>query len=96
MFLPARVFPGHGFAHLRAVEARQQPPVGGAAVVHLADLGQAAEVSVHGDVVAPAEARDDDLVVQVTLPVHRHPGVARSTRPYWGRHQLSGQRNGQL
>lgn len=56
--------------YLRAVEARQQPLVGGAAVVHLSDLGQAVEVSVHRDVIALAEARDDDLIMQVTLFVH--------------------------
>lgn len=56
--------------YLRAVEAHQQPLVGGAAVIHLSDLGQAVEVSVHGDVIGLAETRHDDLVMQVTLFIH--------------------------
>lgn len=83
-------------AYLRSVEARQQPLVRGAAVVYLSDLSQAVEVGAHGEVVGPAEARDHDLVVQVTLFVHRHPGVARSTAPHRWRHKVAGQRGRQL
>lgn len=82
--------------YLGAVEARQQPLVGGAAVVDFSDLGQAVKVHVHSEVVGPAEARDDDLIVQVTLTVHRDPGMARGTRSHrWG-HKVAGQRNGQF
>lgn len=56
--------------YLRAVEARQQLLVGGAAVVHLSDLSQPVEVGVYGEVVGLAEARNDDLIMQVTLFIH--------------------------
>lgn len=82
--------------YLGAVEARQQPLVGSAAVVNFSNLGQPVEVHVHGEVVGSAQAPDDDLVMQVTLAVHRHPGVARGARPHRRRHKLAGQRNRQL
>lgn len=56
--------------YLRAVEARQQPLVSGAAVVYLSDLSQSVEVGVHSEVVGLAEARNNDLIMQVTLFVH--------------------------
>lgn len=68
----------------------------GVAVVQLSDFGQPVEVRVHREVLALAEARDDDLVMEVTLFVHRHPGVARSAGSYRWRHEVSGQRSGQL
>lgn len=67
------MFHGHRFCtctYLGAVEARQQPLVGDAAVVHLSNLGQAVKVSIHADVIVLAEARHDDLIMQVTLFVH--------------------------
>lgn len=82
--------------YLGAVEARQQPLVGGAAVVNFPDLGQPVEVHVHGEVVGSAQAPDDDLVMQVALAVHRHPCVARGSCPHRRRHKLAGQRDGQL
>lgn len=82
--------------YLGAVEARQQPLVGSAAVVNFSNLGQSVEVHVHSEVVGSAQAPDDDLVMQVTLAVHRHPGVARGARPHRRRHKLAGQRNRQL
>lgn len=66
----------HGFVrvctvmYLRAVEARQQPLVSGAAVVHFSNLSQSVEVGVHSEVVGLAEARNNDLIMQVTLFVH--------------------------
>lgn len=86
----------HHHTHLGAVEARQQPPVGGAAVVHVPDLGQAVEVGVDRDVIALAQTRHHDLVMEVAQPVHRHPGVAGSTSPHWGGHELSRQGDRQL
>lgn len=62
--------------HLGAVEARQQPLVGGAAVINFSDLGQPVQMHVHGEVVGSAQTPDDNLVMQVTLAVHRNPGVA--------------------
>lgn len=56
--------------YLRAVEARQQPLVSGAAVVYFSDLSQAVEVGVHCEVVGLAEARNNDLIMQVTVFVH--------------------------
>lgn len=82
--------------YLRAVEARQQPLVSGAAVVYLSDLSQSMEVGVHSEVVGLAEARNNDLIVQVTLFVHWHPGVTRGTSSYCWRHEGAGQRSGQF
>lgn len=62
--------------NLGAVEARQQPLVGGAVVVNFPDLGQPVQVHVHGQVVGSAQTPDDNLVMQVALAVHRNPGVA--------------------
>lgn len=82
--------------YLRAVEAGQQPLVRGRAVVQLPDLGEPVEVGVHGEVVRPAEARHHDLVVQVTLLVHGHPGVTGGAGSHGRRHKVTGQRRGQL
>lgn len=56
--------------YLGAIEARQQLLVSGAAVVHFPDLGQPVEMGVDGEVVGLAEARHDDLIMQVTLFIH--------------------------
>lgn len=56
--------------YLRAIEARQQLLVSGAAVVHFSYLSQPVEMGVYGEVVGFAEARNDDLIMQVTLFIH--------------------------
>lgn len=63
-------------AYLGAIEARQQPLVGGAVVVNFPNLGQPMQMHVHGEVVGSAQTSDDDLVMQVTLAVYRNPGMA--------------------
>ena len=82
--------------YLRAVETGQQPLMSRTAVVYFSDLSQAVEVSAHGEVVSLAEARDDNLVMQVTLFVHRYPGVARGTGSYRWRHKVTSQRGRQF
>lgn len=50
-------------AYLGAVEACQQPLVGGAAVVNFSDLGQPVQMHVYGEVVRSAQTPNDDLVM---------------------------------
>lgn len=68
----------------------------GGGVVHLADLGQSVQVSVDGGIFALAEAVDDDLVMQMTLFVHRDPGVTGRARTDRRRHELTRERNREL
>lgn len=68
----------------------------GAAVVYLSDLSQPVEVGVHGEVIGLAEARHNDLIMKVTMFIHRHPGMARSTGSNWWGHEVACQKRGQL
>ncbi|KAA8593729.1 hypothetical protein FQN60_004563, partial [Etheostoma spectabile] len=60
------------------------------------DIIQSVEMGVHSEVVGLAEACDNDFIMQVTLFVHGHPGMARGTSFYWWRHKVASQRSGQL